>query len=100
MGNLMERGGTGFQTIMKAYVQSPEDKAPSVTIYPGFLSIKLFDRLYEDDSMALDFTRMTNEEKLIAILKMYGPEGVKSLQEKMRYYNRGKILCRGYFPSY
>lgn len=44
----MERGGTGFQTMIEAYKSSPEEIQPVVSIYPGFLNLKLFDRLYRD----------------------------------------------------
>ena len=48
VANLMERGGTGFQTIMEAYEDCDETMQPVVSIYPGFLNLCLRDKLYDD----------------------------------------------------
>lgn len=92
VANLMERGGTGFQTMIEAYRSSPEDIQPVVSIYPGFLNLRLFDRLYRGESIELDFEELTNAEKVIAILKMEGPKPVKELQEIMKYRSRSQFL--------
>lgn len=92
VANLMERGGTGFQTMIEAYRSSPEDIQPVVSIYPGFLNLRLFDRLYRGESIELDFEGLTNAEKVIAILKMEGPKPVKELQEIMKYRSRSQFL--------
>ena len=36
VANLMERGGTGFQTMIESYKFSPDEIQPVVSIYPGF----------------------------------------------------------------
>ena len=46
--NLMERGGTGFQTMIESYEDCDEQLQPVVSIYPGFLNLRLYDRLYEE----------------------------------------------------
>ena len=48
VANLMKRGGTGFKTMIKSYEDSPANFQPVVMIYPGFLDLRLFDRLYEE----------------------------------------------------
>lgn len=92
VANLMERGGTGFQTMMEAYRTSPEEIQPVVSIYPGFLNLRLFDRLYSGESIELDFEGLTNTEKVIAMLKMEGPKSVKDLQQAMHYRSRSQFL--------
>lgn len=92
VANLMERGGTGFQTMMEAYRTSPEEIQPVVSIYPGFLNLRLFDKLYSGESIELDFEGLTNAEKIIAKLKMEGPKSVKELQEALHYRSRSQFL--------
>ncbi len=92
VANLMERGGTGFQTMIEAYKDCSIDIQPVVSIYPGFLNLKLYDKLASEDSIELDLEEMTNPEKAFAILKMQGPKSVKELQEIMKYKNRSQFL--------
>ena len=92
VANLMERGGTGFQTIMESYRKSPENIQPVVSIYSGFLNIKLYDMLYSQEIVELNLENLTEAEKLITILKMDGPKPVKELQEILKYHNRGLFL--------
>lgn len=92
VANLMERGGTGFQTMIEAYRSSPDEIQPVVSIYPGFLNLRLFDRLYSGESIELDFEGLTNAEKVIAILKVEGPKPVKELQNILKYRSRSQFL--------
>lgn len=92
VANLMERGGTGFQTIIDAYKEASKDKQPVVSIYPGFLNLKLYDKLYNGESLNLDLDGLTDREKVVSILKMDGPEPIKELQEKLNYSNRSLFL--------
>lgn len=92
VANLMERGGTGFQTMIEAYRESPEELQPVVSIYPGFLNLKLYDRLYSNESIEIDLEGLDAPEKVVAILKMEGPKSVKSLQESMNYNSRSSFL--------
>lgn len=92
VANLMERGGTGFQTMIEAYKSSPEEIQPVVSIYPGFLNLKLFDRLYRDEVIELDLEGLTDGEKVMAILKMEGPKPIKELQMSLNYRSRSQFL--------
>lgn len=92
VANLMERGGTGFQTMIESYRNSPEDIQPVVSIYPGFLNLKLYDKLYSEEIIEVDLEGLTEAEKIIAILKMEGPKPVKELQEALGYRSRSQFL--------
>ncbi len=92
VANLMERGGTGFQTMMEAYKECSLDLQPVVSIYPGFLNLKLYDKLYNGESLNLDLDNLSDREKVVAILKMEGPQSIKYLQEKLNYSNRSLFL--------
>lgn len=92
VANLMERGGTGFQTMMEAYQSEPESIQPVVSIYPGFLNLRLYDCLYDEESIELDFSNMSDSEKVVAILKMYGGKRIKELQEMVGYSSRTLFL--------
>lgn len=39
IANLMERGGTGFQTMVESYRDCEVEKQPGILIYPGFLDL-------------------------------------------------------------
>lgn len=92
IANLMERGGTGFQTMIEAYKNCPEDMQPVVSIYPGFLNLRLFDCLYHGEALEFDLDGLTNTKKVVAILKMEGPKSVKELQEILQYRSRSQFL--------
>lgn len=92
VANLMERGGTGFQTMIESYKDSPDNIQPVVSIYPGFLNLRLFDKLYQDEVIEIDLADMRDEEKVVAILKMEGPKPVKELQEFLGYRSRSQFL--------
>lgn len=92
VANLMERGGTGFQTMIESYKDSPEDIQPVVSIYPGFLNLRLYDRMHKIELIDIDYDGLSKAEKLIAILKIEGPKPVKELQEAMNYNNRSLFL--------
>lgn len=92
VANLMERGGTGFQTMTESYKACPDEIQPVVSIYPGFLNLKLFDRLYRDEVIELDLEGLTDGEKVMAILKMEGPKPIKELQMSLNYRSRSQFL--------
>lgn len=92
VANLMERGGTGFQTMMESYKYCSVDLQPVVSIYPGFLNIKLYDKLFNNETLDLDLDDLNDKEKLLALLKMEGPSTTKILQEKLNYTNRSLFL--------
>lgn len=90
VANLMERGGTGFQTMVECYKNCSEEKQPGVLIYPGFLDLRLFDILYEEK---IDFTMtdISDKDKVIELLKT-GPKSVKDLQAATKYSSRSIFL--------
>lgn len=92
VANLMERGGTGFQTMIESYKNCGTDIQPVISIYPGFLNLRLYDLLYEKDPIEIDLEELSDEEKVMALLKANGPMSVKELQEYFKYTNRGYFL--------
>ena len=92
VANLMERGGTGFQTMIEAYKKSPEKIQPVISIYPGFLNLRLYDMLYSEEVIELDLEGLSNAEKVISILNMEGSKSVKELQERINYRSRSQFL--------
>lgn len=89
VANLMERGGTGFATMVESYKDCPEDKQPVVMIHPGFLDIRLFDKQYAD--IPLVDEDMSDEEKVIHLLES-NPMPTKQLQESLHYTSRSRFL--------
>lgn len=89
VSNLMERGGTGFQTMVESYKGCSDDKQPVVMIYPGFLDIRLFDMQYEDKPVIIE--GMTKQEIVISLLES-GPRSAKQLQEALNYTSRARFL--------
>ncbi len=88
VANLMERGGTGFQTMIESYKDSSEEKQPCVMIYPGFLDLRLFDRLYQTEE---PFAELSDSEKIYGLLKA-SPSSVKELQAATSYKSRSRFL--------
>ena len=90
VANLMERGGTGFQTMIECYKNCSEEKQPGVLIYPGFLDLRLFDILYEE-IIEIDMNDISDKDKVIELLKT-GPKSVKDLQSATKYNSRSLFL--------
>ena len=91
--NLMERGGTGFQTMIESYEDCDEHLQPVVSIYPGFLNLRLYDRLYEGNEIEFDDGLLSDSQKLIVeMLREEGPKLVKDLQAKTKYKSRSQFL--------
>lgn len=88
VANLMERGGTGFQTMIESYSDCDDEKQPGVLIFPGFLDLRLFDKLYEETFI---LNNLSDEEKVIELLKE-GPKSVKELQSVTKYKSRSGFL--------
>ncbi|MCR5295197.1 MAG: putative DNA binding domain-containing protein [Lachnospiraceae bacterium] len=89
--NLMERGGTGFQAMIDSYEGCADDKQPVVMIYPGFLDLRLFDRLHEELVLS-DIEELSDSEKIIELLKAGGPKPIKELQAAVDYKSRSRFL--------
>lgn len=93
VANLMERGGTGFQTMVRAYQDAPEKMQPVVTIYPGFLNLKLYDRLYSEDNVTVSEPLESDDKEIVVeVLRRQGPKSVRELQNMLKYENRGTFL--------
>lgn len=92
LANIMERGGTGFQTMIESYQDSEEHMQPVVSIYPGFLNLCLYDKLYEEHSTKINDTDMSDAERIVELLKTEGPKPVKELQKYTSYKSRSQFL--------
>lgn len=93
VANLMERGGTGFQTMIDCYKDSEAHLQPVVSIYPGFLNLRLFDRLYTENASISNDIDLTDAERIILeILRTEGPRSVRELQAHTRYKSRSQFL--------
>ena len=89
VANLMERGGTGFQAMINSYEGYGDDKQPGVLIYPGFLDLRLFDLLFQEE---LYPEELTDIDKVIELLKE-SPKSVKDLQAVTRFKSRSRFLA-------
>lgn len=89
LANLMERGGTGFKTMIDSYRDADENKQPGVLIYPGFLDLRLYDRLYQQE---VHIETLSGEEIVLELLKD-GAKPVKELQTAAQYRSRSKFLA-------
>ena len=92
VANIMERGGTGFQTMIESYSGCADHLQPVVSIYPGFLNLRLFDRLYEENVREIDNEEKSDTEKVIELLKTEGPKPAKELQSVTHYKSRSRFL--------
>lgn len=97
VANLMERGGTGFQTMINSYKKADDTKQPAVIPYPGFLDLRLYDLLYETQSYIYQPYSLkikediSDKEKIIQLLNT-GPKTIKELQEVTFYKSRSRFL--------
>jgi len=92
VANLMERGGTGFQTMIECYQECAEQLQPVVSIYPGFLNLRLYDTMYETQDPEITMEEESDWERVINYLKTSGPKTVKELQSVTSYHSRNSFL--------
>lgn len=92
IANLMERGGTGFQTMVESYSDSAEHLQPVVLIYPGFLDLRLFDRLYEESETYILHEDLSEAQEILELLRTEGPKRIKELQAVTNYKSRSQFL--------
>lgn len=92
VANLMERGGTGFQTMIESYRDCEEHLQPVVLIYPGFLDLRLYDKLYEENTEYVARDDLSNVRKVLEMLRTEGPKLVKELQVVTDYKSRSQFL--------
>ncbi len=93
MANLMERGGTGFQTMMESYRGCADYLQPGVLIYPGFLDLRLFDRIYEEGVIPEVIDELSDRQRVLEVLRIEGPKPVKDLQAVTSYRSRSQFLA-------
>ena len=93
VANLMERGGTGFQTMIESYQDSDDTIQPVVSIYPGFLNLCLFDKLYYAEDSETSEAGMSDSERVIAMLEEEGPKPIRELQAITNYKSRSQFLA-------
>ena len=92
VANLMERGGTGFQTMIECYSGCEEKLQPVVSIYPGFLNLRLYDRLYEKIETNIYDELSGTKKRVLELLQAEGPKHVKELQAVTDYKSRSQFL--------
>lgn len=92
VADLMERSGTGFQAMITSYSDCPDELQPGVLIYPGFLDLRLFDKLYKENDHNDSKINLSDKEKVLEVLKSEGPMPIKELQEIMGYNSRTSFL--------
>jgi hypothetical protein len=78
--------------MMESYRDSLEDMQPVVSIYPGFLNLRLFDRLYTEEQTVTELYEGTAADKVLATLRKEGPQLMKDLQMAAGYQNRARFL--------
>lgn len=94
IANLMERGGTGFQTMAKSYEEFDDKFQPCVSVYPGFLNLCLFDVLYQNtilDDLSIFKEKLSTKQQILELLKI-GPKSIKELQSATSYKSRTAFL--------
>lgn len=93
VANLMERGGTGFLTMIKSYECYAKEKQPVVMLYPGFLDLRLFDLLY-DGAYEIEPDRYDKEREAVIMALKTGPKTTSKLQEYSRYKSRSTLISK------
>ena len=78
--------------MIESYSGSAEQLQPVVLIYPGFLDLRLFDRLYEDSDVYILHGELSEDQKVLELLRTEGPKRVKELQEVANYKSRSQFL--------
>ena len=73
-------------------MDSDDRLQPVISIYPGFLNLCLYDRVYREDDFITTDTTLTDTEKIVQILGTHGPKSVKELQSYTKYSSRSQFL--------
>lgn len=61
-------------------------------IYPGFLDLRLFDRVYEDSEGFSIHEEQSDIQKVLNLLKREGAKSVSDLQAVTKYKSRSQFL--------
>ena len=78
--------------MLECYKDSDEHLQPVVSIYPGFLNLRLFDRLFDEHMSETIDPVVAEKEKIIYVLKTEGPKTMKELQAYSKYKSRSQFL--------
>ncbi len=79
--------------MIESYKDSDEHLQPVVSIYPGFLNLRLYDRIYEENEVETDDAIISYGDRIVEILKNEGPKSVKELQAFTKYKSRSQFLA-------
>lgn len=95
LADLMERGGTGFQTIFESYENEPGGKRPFVESYPGFFVITLPDLYYgvRGPGQGEEATPLSAGEIVLDALSK-GPATTQKLQALTPYKSRSRFVAK------
>lgn len=95
VANLMERGGTGFETIIKSYDDAPEDRQPVVLSFPGYMILRIFDLNYQEKEKQIeshiDDIQLSKNQRTVINYLQVNSATTKELQTICN------ILSRSYF---
>ncbi len=80
--------------MVESYNGSEQHLQPVVLIYPGFLDLRLFDRLYEDNDEYVIKESLSDKQKILDVLEREGPKSVKELQAITNYKSRNQFLLK------
>ena len=92
--NLMERSGTGIQTIMSIYSSSPSGRQPCLMLYPDMIDIRLYALSPESASEKEKIPCRGSRSPRSAVLSLLrnGPKGTRELQTAAQYSDRNRFL--------
>ncbi len=100
VANLMERSGSGFQTIFDSYKKYDEEHQPSVLCYAGYFILRLHDVLFDEingnnnisSEANNELNDLTFEQKKVISKLASGPKGIKELQNDSLYTSRSGFM--------
>lgn len=99
VANLMERSGSGFQTIFDSYKSYDKKYQPSVNCYEGYFILRLHDVLYDqtdsdqiDFQSCSDFEGFTEDQKNVILSLSENPKGIRELQDNSSYSSRSGFM--------
>ena len=78
--------------MIECYSGCEEKLQPVVSIYPGFLNLRLYDRLYEKIETNIYDELSGTKKRVLELLQAEGPKHVKELQAVTDYKSRSQFL--------
>ena len=79
-----------FTREEECYKNCSAEKQPGVLIYPGFLDLRLYDMLF-DEEIEMTMSDISDIDKVLELLKT-GPKSTKDLQAATAYKSRSVFL--------